>query len=90
MNDDAPGADDRAANDGEDTVRVTLSRKDCETLSELLSFCADVIADSDCPCEAFDRRIFQAEAWEDAFRALAESGPGITHELVVGQQGYVD
>ncbi|MYK33141.1 MAG: hypothetical protein F4051_15980 [Boseongicola sp. SB0670_bin_30] len=89
MKDEAPGANDRDENDGEDTIRIELPREACETLSEMCALLAHLIADSDCGCEACDQRFTQAEAWEDAFRALAESGPGGTHELVVGQEGYV-
>ena len=89
MKDDAPGANDRDESDGEDRIRIEMPREACETLSEMCALLADLIADTDCGCKACDARFTQAEAWEDAFRALAESGPGVTHELVVGREGYV-
>ena len=89
MKDDAPGTNDRIGNGGEDTVRVELSRAACETLSDMCAFLADVIADSDCGCEACDERFAQAEAWEGVFREMAETGSGMTCEVVLGQEGYV-
>ncbi len=89
MKDDASGSDDRIGTGGEDTVQVELSRAACETLSDMCAFLADTIADSGCGCETCDERFAQAEAWEGVFRDMAETGPGMTHEVVLGQEGYV-
>ena len=89
MKDEAPGANDRDENDGEDTIRIELPREACETLSEMCALLAHLIADSDCGCELCDGRLAQAEAWEGVFRGMAETEPGTTHEVVVGQGGFV-
>ncbi|MDE0524020.1 MAG: hypothetical protein OXH79_18900 [Boseongicola sp.] len=89
MKDRASGADERIGSEGRDVVRIELPREACEVISELCAHLADIIADSDCGCEVCDERLAQAEAWEGVFRGMAETEPGTTHEVVVGQDGYV-
>ncbi|MDE0696331.1 MAG: hypothetical protein OXH76_10935 [Boseongicola sp.] len=89
MKDHAPGADACIEDDGSDTVRVELPREACEAISEMCAYLADTIAAGGCGCEDCAERLAQAEAWEGAFRGMAEAGPGMTHEVVLGQDGYV-
>ncbi|MDE0521998.1 MAG: hypothetical protein OXH79_08605 [Boseongicola sp.] len=89
MKDRAPGADERIGSEGQDVVRIELPREACEVISELCACLADMIAAGDCRCEVCEERLAQAEAWEGVFRGMAETEPGTTHEVVVGQEGYV-
>ncbi|MDE0344574.1 MAG: hypothetical protein OXI66_02170 [Boseongicola sp.] len=89
MKDRASGADERIEGEGRDIVRIELPREACEVLSELCAHLADMIAADDCGCEFCEERFAQAEAWEGVFRGMAETEPGTTHEVVVGQDGYV-
>ncbi|MYK30662.1 MAG: hypothetical protein F4051_02785 [Boseongicola sp. SB0670_bin_30] len=89
MKDRASRADERVGSEGRDVVRIELPREACEVISELCAHLAEIIADSDCGCELCDERLAQAEAWEGVFRGMAETEPGTTHEVVVGQGGFV-
>lgn len=89
MKDRASRAGERIGSEGRDVVRIELPREACEVISELCAHLADMIAESDCGCEACEERFAQAEAWEGVFRGMAETEPGTTHEVVAGQDGYV-
>ncbi len=89
MMDRASRADECVGSEGRDVVRIELPREACEVISELCAHLAEIIADSDCGCELCDERLAQAEAWEGVFRGMAETEPGTTHEVVVGQGGFV-
>ena len=89
MKDRAPGANKSIEIEDRDTVRVELPREACDAISEMCAYLADTIAAGDCRCEACAERLAQAEAWEGVFRGMAETEPGMTHEVVLGQQGYV-
>ena len=89
MKDSAPAADERAWSEARDTVRIALPREACAALSEMCACLADLVASRDCGCEACDERVAQAEAWETVFRGMAETEPGTTHEVVIGQGEYV-
>ena len=89
MKEHKAGADARVLDKGQDTVRVDLPREACEAISEMCAYLADTIAAADCACEACEERLAYAEAWEGVFRGMAETEPGMTHEIVLGQGGYV-
>ena len=89
MKDHALGANECIEDEGRDTVRVELPREACEAISEMCAYLADTIAAEGCGCEACAERLAQAEAWEGVFRGMAETEPGMTHEVVLGQEGYV-
>ena len=89
MKDRASGADERIEDDGRDIVRIELPREACEAISEMCACFADMIAGTDCGCEVCDERRLQAEAWEGVFRGMAETEPGTTHQIVLGQGDYI-
>ena len=89
MKDRASGADERIGSEGRDIVRIELPSEACEAISDMCACLADMIAGADCGCEVCEERFAQAEAWESVFRGLAEAEPGTTHEVVVGEGGYV-
>ena len=88
MKDRASVAISRVEDKGLETVRVELPREACDAISEMRTYLADTIAAGDCGCEACADRLAQANAWEGVFRGMAETGPGVTHEVVLGQEGY--
>ena len=89
MKDCAEGAMRLIEDGGRDTVRVELPREACDAISDMCAYLADTIAADGCGCEDCAERLAQAEAWEDVFRGMAETEPGMTHEVVLGQDGYV-
>ncbi len=89
MKDRASGANERIQDDGHDTVRVELPREACVALSDMCASLAEMISASACGCETCDERFAQAEAWEGVFRGMAETEPGMTHEVVLGQEDYI-
>ncbi|MDE0347910.1 MAG: hypothetical protein OXI66_19330 [Boseongicola sp.] len=76
-------------NEGSETIRVELPREACDALSDMRAHLADTIAAGDCGCEACAGRLAQAEAWEGVFGGMAETEPGVTYEVVLGQEEYV-
>ena len=89
MKDHAPGANKPIEIESRDTVRVELPREACNAISELCAYLAYPIATGGCGCKDCAERLAQAEAWEGVFRGMAETEPGMTHEVVLGQDGYV-
>ncbi|MDE0696385.1 MAG: hypothetical protein OXH76_11220 [Boseongicola sp.] len=89
MKDSAPDADERAWNEAKDTVRIELPREACEALPEMCAYLADLVASGDCGCEACDERVAQAKAWGTVFPGIANTEPGMTHEVATGQGEYV-
>ena len=89
MKDRAPGVDESNEIENRDTVMVELPREACDALSDMCAYLADTIAAGGCGCEACAERLAQAEAWEGVFRGMAETEPDVTHEVVLGQDGYV-
>ena len=89
MKDGASDANGLVGNEGGDTVRVELPREACDVISEMCAFLAETIAAGGCGCEACAERLAQAEAWEGVFRGMSETEPGMIHEVVLGQEGYL-
>lgn len=89
MKDRVSGVDESIEIESRDTVRVELPREACDALSDMCAYLADTIAAGGCGCEARAERLAQAEAWEGVFRGMAETKPGMMHEIVLGQEGYV-
>ena len=89
MKDPTSDANKHSESEGGETVRVELPREACDALSDMCAYLADTIAAGDCGCEACAERLAQAEAWEGVFRGMSETEPGMTHEVVFGQEGYV-
>ncbi len=89
MKDRAPGANERIQDEDQDTVKVELPREACEAISDMCAYLAEMITAAGCGCEACDERLAQAEAWESVFHGMAETEPGTTYEVVLGQGEYV-
>ena len=89
MKDRSSGADRFIEDEGRDTVRIELPREACDAISDMCANLADTIAAGGCGCEACAERLAQAEAWDGVFRGMAETEPDVTHEVVLGQEGYV-
>ena len=90
MKDRTSDANEFVENEGRETVRVELPHEACDVISDICACLADMIAAAGCGREVCAERLAQAEAWEGVFRGMAESEPGMTHEVVLGHEGYVD
>ena len=89
MKDRASEADRLVEDEGGDTVRIELPREACDAISGMCAHLADMIAAGGCGCEVCAEQLAQAEAWEGVFRGMSETEPGMIHEVVLGQEGYL-